>query len=434
VGDLFFKGISGGQKRRLSIAIALLTNPSILLLDEPTSGLDSASTYHIMKYIAKLCSAGRTVVCTIHQPSSQVYAMFGTVSILVEGRTVFYGPPPAALNHFAGLGYPCPTYSNPAEYFVSLVNTDFEGHADVAAFVKAYASSDLCSSVVRSIEAEAATTGATDAPIECVGGASAWTQWAVLMHRNTLNNVRNPGIYWVRLFMYIMLSFMVGTMYYHTNTDLTEQDLLPMLFYVQAFLVFMSVAVLPFFIEQRAVFVRERANQSLHVGSYVVANLLAALPGIALISILSTLLVVLLADLNGFGYFFLNLFLSLVAAESLMCVIAAAVPHYIIGIALGAGLFGMFMLCEGFMVPKDAIPDYWIWAYYMAFHTYSFESFVYTHFNPIQESNPVAKTILKKYGFENVDVPRNMGILAAYTALFQVIFVFILYKFHTGRR
>ncbi|OQS03831.1 ATP-binding Cassette (ABC) Superfamily, partial [Thraustotheca clavata] len=151
VGDIFFKGISGGQMRRLSIAIALLTNPSILLLDEPTSGLDSASTFHIMKYISKLCSSGRTVICTIHQPSSQVYNMFSTVSILVEGNTVFYGSPDHALTHFSGLNYPCPMYSNPAEYFVSLVNTDFEGHADVPAFVQAYAGSDLCKQVVGAI-------------------------------------------------------------------------------------------------------------------------------------------------------------------------------------------------------------------------------------------------------------------------------------------
>ncbi|OQR80521.1 ATP-binding Cassette (ABC) Superfamily, partial [Achlya hypogyna] len=303
--------------------------------DKPTSGLDSASTYHIIKYIAKLCAAGRTVICTIHQPAAEVYNMFGAVAIMVEGSTVFFGPPAAALTHFAALQYPCPMYSNPAEYFVSLVNTDFEGHADVPAFVRAYTASDLCTGIVGAIVADR-DAARTTTPKPLTGQhVSAWTHWVVLMHRNTLNNMRNPGIFWVRLLMYVLLAFMVGSMYYHTNTDLTEQDLLPMLFYVQAFLVFMSVAVLPFFIEQRAIFVRERANQSLHVGSYVVANLLAALPGIALIALLSTLLVVLLADLHGLGYFFLNLFLSLVAAESLMCVIAAAVPHYIIGIAVG---------------------------------------------------------------------------------------------------
>ncbi|OQR94364.1 ATP-binding Cassette (ABC) Superfamily [Achlya hypogyna] len=360
--------------------------------------------------------------------------MFSIVCILVEGRTVFYGLPSAALDQIANLGYPCPQYSNPAEYFVNLVNTDFEGHVDVAAFVNAYAGSDTCACVVRCIKTKSSNAGTEYPPIESIDSSSAWKQWAVLMHRNTLNNIRNPGIYWVRLLMYVSMSFMVGTMYYYTNTNLTEQDLLPMLFYMQAFLVSMSVAVLPFFVEQRAVFIRERANQSLRVSSYVLANMFAVLPGIALIAILSTLLVVLLADLDGFGYFFLNLFLSLVAAESLMCAIAAAVPHYIIGVALGAGLFGKCMLCEGFMVPKNAMPQYWTWANYLAFHTYSFEAFVYTHFNPIQDSSPIAKAILEQYGLENVNVPRNMVILATYTVLFQLIYAIILYKFHTGRR
>merc|ERR1712137_712933 len=177
---------------------------------------------------------------------------------------------------------------------------------------------------------------------------------------------------------------------------------------------------------------RERANSSLSVVSYVCANFLATLPGIFLIAVMSTVLVVLLADLNAIEYFLLNLFLSLVVSESLMHVIGAAVPHYIIGIALGAGIFGMFMLCEGFMVPRDSIPGYWIWGYYLAFHTYSFESFVFKQFE--NETSENARAILVRFGMENVDVTRNMLLLVVYIVAFQVIFALILWKFHTGRR
>ncbi|TMW64528.1 hypothetical protein Poli38472_011408 [Pythium oligandrum] len=430
VGDLFRKGLSGGQKRRLSIAIELLSNPSILLLDEPTSGLDSSATYNVMKFILKLCEEGKTVVCTIHQPSSLVYEMFHNIMVLSEGQTVYFGPQTDAIKHFASIGYECPMYANPAEYFIELVNADFEGHADIPHMVSAYAASTASAKLTAKIisdrnNAVAVETLEADMP-------SAWRQFMVLLQRNTLDNIRNPGIYWVRVFMYFMLSFMVGTMYLSSNDDLTEEDLVPALFYVQAFLVFMSVAVLPFFIEQRSVFIRERVNSNLSVASYVFANFIAALPGIFFIALISTLLVVLLADLNGFWWFLLNLFLSLVVAESLMHVIAAAVPHYIIGIALGAGFFGMCMLCEGFMVPRASIPDYWIWGYYMAFHSYSFESFVFEHFS--RETSPAAAAILTRLGMEDVDTPRNMGILAAFAVLFQLVFTFILYKFHTGRR
>ncbi|TMW64522.1 hypothetical protein Poli38472_011402 [Pythium oligandrum] len=430
VGDIFRKGLSGGQKRRLSIAIELLSNPSILLLDEPTSGLDSSATYNVMKFITNLCQEKKTVICTIHQPSSLVYDMFTSVMILSGGQTVYCGPRRDAIRHFATIGFECPTYSNPAEYFIELVNVDFEGHADITKLVGSFASSPADAKLMSQIVADRNTV--MDTNNVALEEPSAWRQFWVLMHRNTLNNIRNPGIYWVRVFMYFMLSFMVGTMYLSNNDDLTDEDLVPALFYVQAFLVFMSVAVLPFFIEQRSVFIRERANSGLSVFSYVIANFIASLPGILLIAAMSTALVVLLADLNAFGWFLLNLFLSLVVAESLMHVIGAAVPHYIIGIALGAGIFGMFMLCEGFMVPRTSIPDYWIWGYYMAFHTYSFESFVYEHFS--RESTPAAAAILARLGMEDVDTPRNMAILGGYIVLFQIVFAAILYIFHTGRR
>ncbi|TMW57646.1 hypothetical protein Poli38472_011419 [Pythium oligandrum] len=431
IGDLFRKGISGGQKRRLSIAIELLSNPSILLLDEPTSGLDSSSTYNVMKFIVKLCEEGKTVICTIHQPSSLVYEMFTNVAILSGGRTVYFGPRSESLKHFASAGYECPMYANPAEYYIELVNADFEGHADIAQLVSAYSVSSVATNMTAMIAADRTNKDTDRAPLQPAKPSSSRQFW-VLMHRNTVNNIRNPGIYWVRVFMYFMLSFMVGTMYLSTNDDITEQDIVPLLFYVQAFLVFMSVAVLPFFIEQRSVFMRERANSGMSVFSYVLANFIASLPGIFLIALISSVLVVFLADLNSFGWFLLNLFLSLVVAESMMHVIGAAVPHYIIGIALGAGIFGMFMLCEGFMVPRESIPDYWIWGYYMAFHTYSFESFVYKHF--AYENTATAQAILVRLGMEHVDVPRNMAILAGYAVGFELLFTFILYKFHTGRR
>jgi len=430
VGDMFHKGLSGGQKRRLSIAIELLSNPSILLLDEPTSGLDSASTYNIMKYLRLLCEEGKTIVCTIHQPSSLVFDMFSNVMILTTGKTIYFGPQTEIIHHFSLAGYDCPQYSNPAEYFIELSNNDFEGHADIPKLLTSYLQSNVASKLMSDISADRYAPESDEKVT--AERASAFRQFMVLIYRNTLNNIRNPGIYWVRLFMYTILSLMLGTMYLSTNDDISLDDITVLLFYVFAFLVFMSVAVLPFFIDERAVFARERANSQLNVFSYVLANFWAALPGIGLIALISSCLVVYLAGINGFGWFVLNLFLSLVVAESLMKLIAALVPHYIIGIALGAGIFGMFMLCAGFMVPRDAIPSYWIWGYYIAFHSYSFKSFVFEHYS--HETDPHAAEILARLNMEDVDVPMNMIILICYAIGLELIFTFVVYRYHTGRR
>ena len=93
IGGWSIKGLSGGQKRRVSICIEILTRPKLLFLDEPTSGLDSAASYHVMNRIVKLALRdGRTVVASIHQPSSEVFELFHNLCLLSSGKTVYFGP------------------------------------------------------------------------------------------------------------------------------------------------------------------------------------------------------------------------------------------------------------------------------------------------------------------------------------------------------
>lgn len=93
IGGWSVKGLSGGQKRRVSICIEILTRPKLLFLDEPTSGLDSAASYHVMSRIVKLARRdGRTIIASIHQPSSEVFELFHNLCLLSSGRTVYFGP------------------------------------------------------------------------------------------------------------------------------------------------------------------------------------------------------------------------------------------------------------------------------------------------------------------------------------------------------
>jgi ABC-type multidrug transport system ATPase subunit len=121
IGGPTMQGISGGQRRRVSIAIEMLSEPSCLLLDEPTSGLDAATAMTIMHTILGLARTGRTVVCTIHQPRSSIWHLFDRFMLLCDGRVVYCGAANNALDYFSGQGFPCPTFSNPADHFVDMV-------------------------------------------------------------------------------------------------------------------------------------------------------------------------------------------------------------------------------------------------------------------------------------------------------------------------
>ena len=92
IGGWSIKGLSGGQKRRVSICIEILTRPKLLFLDEPTSGLDSAASFHVMSRIVKIARQdGRTVIASIHQPSSEVFELFSNLCLLSTGMTVYFG-------------------------------------------------------------------------------------------------------------------------------------------------------------------------------------------------------------------------------------------------------------------------------------------------------------------------------------------------------
>ncbi|KAK0205010.1 hypothetical protein DFS33DRAFT_1373581 [Desarmillaria ectypa] len=121
IGDSGRRSISGGEKRRVSIACELVTSPSILFLDEPTSGLDAFNAFNVVDSLVSLAKDyNRTVVFTIHQPRSNIVALFDQLVVLAMGKLVYSGEFSKCQDYFAGIGRPCPPGFNIADFLIDL--------------------------------------------------------------------------------------------------------------------------------------------------------------------------------------------------------------------------------------------------------------------------------------------------------------------------
>ncbi|KAH9712934.1 hypothetical protein KPL71_020187 [Citrus sinensis] len=352
IGGWNVRGVSGGQKRRVSICIEILTRPKLLFLDEPTSGLDSAASYHVMKRIVNLAHEdGITVVASIHQPSSDVFELFHNLCLLAYGKTIYFGHASMTEQFLR----------NPSDHYLRTINKDFEEDIEegigrtsteevINILVNSYKSSDTYSEVQERVSIICQHKGET---LEKESQASFITQSLVLTKRSFVNMYRDLGYYWLRFAIYVALGLCIGTIFHNIGSSYGSiQARGSMLMYVATFLTFMAIGGFPSFVEDMKIFERERLNGHYGVASFVLSNSFSSTPYLLLISLIPGAIAYYLTGLQKnighFLYFVLGLFVSMMLVESLMMIVASIVPDFLMGIITGAGIQGIMMLNGGF--------------------------------------------------------------------------------------
>ncbi|ETI35112.1 hypothetical protein F443_18491 [Phytophthora nicotianae P1569] len=233
IGGWMQRGISGGERKRLALATELLTNPSVLFADEPTSGLDSFMAKSVVQQLRRLAvHEGRTVVATIHQPSSEVFTLFDRLELLADGATIYQGKAVDVVDYFATFGFECPTFMNPADYFMEKIvivdaDTDQAGVERVRALKEAWKTHALQRNegieVVNPQDIGSRTSKDVATSHELVdfedSRASVWGQIRVLATRNALRLLRDKTALRLQSVQTLVTTLLVGIIFFQLTLD-----------------------------------------------------------------------------------------------------------------------------------------------------------------------------------------------------------------------
>lgn len=365
IGTLVRKGISTGQKRRLSVAAQLISAPKILFLDEPTSGLDSAASFKVMSYVRNVVKKNKLiVVASIHQPATKTFELFDKLLLLSGGKTCYSGTIANVKPYFDSIGFDMPSQTNPADFILDLTNIDFESDGDVArgkitqlqeAWVSSPAAQEQLSRIASYSQSKSEPLALTSETMQRRYMTATW----ILLHRSFIKSYRDIVVYGIRFGMYLGLAIMMGTVWLRLLP--IQSNLQPFancIMFGSCFMSFMAVVYVPAFLEDRMVFTKDRANGLYGSTAFMLSNFLIGLPYLFIIAFVSSTFSYWMTNFRPDGQAFLVwvmwMYLNLVAAESMVVLMASLFPNFVGALALTAMANGIWMACDGFMVP---LPD-----------------------------------------------------------------------------
>ncbi|KAL6853624.1 hypothetical protein ACP4OV_019653 [Aristida adscensionis] len=406
IGDEGHRGVSGGERRRVSIGTDIIHDPILLFLDEPTSGLDSTSAFMVVKVLRRIAESGSIVITSIHQPSHRILGLLDRLILLSGGRTVFSGAPSTLPTYFAELGFPIPDAENRAEFALDLIR-EFESspagtkplvdfhrtwqrmHAPAAAESEAWAPTmSLKEAISASISRGKLVSGA-----DVAGEAAAvhtyanpfWVEMKVLTRRSAINTRRMPELFLIRFGAVVVTGAILATVFFRLDmSPKGAQERLGFFAFAMSTMFYTCADALPVFLQERYVFLRETAYGAYRRASYVLSNAIVSFPALVVLSLafaFTTFFAVGLAGgASGFAFYTLAILASFWAGSGFVTFLSGVIPHVMIGYTVVVAVLAYFLLFSGFFINRDRIPDYWIWFHYLSLVKYPFEGVLQNEF------------------------------------------------------
>ncbi|GAV85816.1 ABC_tran domain-containing protein/ABC2_membrane domain-containing protein/PDR_assoc domain-containing protein [Cephalotus follicularis] len=468
-------GLSIEQRKRLTIAVELVANPSIIFMDEPTSGLDARAAAIIMRTVRNTVDTGRTVVCTIHQPSADIFDAFDEVRypqnsntknddtspsfnlqlLLLKrgGEEIYVGHLGRGCSHlikyFEGIdGVPkIKDGYNPATWILEITSATQEAAAGIN-FTDVYKNSELHRRNKELIkELSIPPAGSKDLYFPTRYSQSFFTQCMACMWKQNLSYWRNPYYTAVRFLFTSFIALMFGTIFWNLGSkSRRQQDLFNAMGSMYAAVLIIGFtntqSVQPVVAVERIVFYRERAAGMYSALPYAFGQVVTELPYILLQTIFYGVIVYAMIGFHWtatkfFWYlFFMYFTLSYFTLYGMMTV--AVTPNLNIAVIISTSFFMVWVLFSGFFVPRPRVPVWWRWYFWASPMYWTLYGLVVTQFGDVEDkldTGEIVKDFVRDYfGYRNDFVGIVAAVHVAFVLIFGITFAYSIKAFNFQKR
>ncbi|XP_065159986.1 ATP-binding cassette subfamily G member 4-like isoform X5 [Atheta coriaria] len=377
--------LSGGQRKRLSIALELIDNPPIMFLDEPTTGLDSLSSFQCVSVLKDLAHDGRTIICTIHQPSASIFEMFDHVYVIADGQCLYQGTALNTIPFLASVGLDCPQYHNPADHLLEVANCEYGDFNDK--LVKATRESNwrikpkphklqLIQQPSRShlLTNEERTMVLVQKPSE-------FYRFRVLLLRNLIQLYRDWTILHLRCVLHVLVGIFIGLLYYDYGND-GSKTMKNIGYFIISMVYLSYTTMMPAALKlpsEVPILRKESFNNWFNLSTYYMSFIMVHMPlqmiFAAIYTVSSYFLTGQALEIARMGKVSLIMILSTLTAESIGVILGTSV-NPINGTFLGAISLALFLVVAGFLMLFTHMSKVMYGLSYLSYIAYGMEACV----------------------------------------------------------
>lgn len=452
-------GLSTEQRKRLTIAVELVANPSIVFMDEPTSGLDARAAAIVMRTVRNIVNTGRTIVCTIHQPSIDIFESFDELLLMKRGGELIYAGPLGTNSHkvvqffeaVQGVTTLRPG-SNPAAWILEVTSPAEEIRLGVD-FAEVYRGSDLFQQNKKLVESlSKPNRDSIDLHFPTKYSQSFFSQFLTCLWKQNRSYWRNPQYTAVRFFYTVIISLMFGTICWRFGSKReTQQDIFNAMGSMYAAVLFIGItnasSVQPVVYIERSVSYRERAAGMYSALPFAFAQVAIEFPYVYVQSVIYSIIFYIMASFEGsllkFVWYIYFMYFTLLYYTFFGMMTISVAPNHNIAAIVTAPFYMMWNLFSGFMIARTRIPIWWRWYYWanpVAWSLYGLLTSQYGDMNGLVkladgvQTMTIKQLLKEQFGYRHDYLGVAGIVVVGFCLFFAVTFAFAIKTFNFQRR